>query len=144
MADSLDLHSLLAANERFYRTFEKLDYPAMEALWEHSGRVFCVHPGWPPLFGARPVLESWQRIIENTAEIQFFLSGARAEIAGRTGWVTVFESIQNTMGHERHDSGTVSTNIFGFNPETSSWKIFHHHASHSLIPPEEGEGTLLV
>nr|NIP74171.1 nuclear transport factor 2 family protein [Gammaproteobacteria bacterium] len=68
MADERTLASLLAANERFYRTFESLDYPAMAALWEDSERVFCVHPGWAPLRGTRPVLESWQRIIENTAE----------------------------------------------------------------------------
>lgn len=144
MTDSPTIPSLLMANERFYRTFEKLDYSALAALWEQSDRVFCVHPGWPPLSGIRPVMESWKTIIENTAEIRFSLSGARARIAGRVGLVTVFESIQNAAGDERQQTGAVSTNLFAFDEEKQQWLLFHHHASHSLIPPDEEEGPLLV
>ncbi|MEE8433781.1 MAG: nuclear transport factor 2 family protein, partial [bacterium] len=71
MNDRLTEDSLLAANERFYRTFEKLDYPALAALWEESERTFCLHPGWMPLFGPKAVMDSWKRIIENTTEIRF-------------------------------------------------------------------------
>ncbi len=144
MPDSPTVPSLLAANERFYRTFERLDYPALAALWEQSDRVFCVHPGWPPLAGARAVMESWQTIIENTAGIRFSLSGARARIVGQVGIVTVFESIHNAVGDERQQSGAVSTNLFAFDPRQQRWLIFHHHASHTRIPPDEDGETLLV
>jgi len=144
MPDSRTTDSLLAANERFYRTFETLDYPAMAALWEDSARVFCVHPGWMPLRGARPVLESWQRIIENTANIHFDLSGAEAHVAGDVGIVTVYEAIHSAVGHERHSSGVVSTNLFGWDAEAELWKIFHHHGAHTVVPDEPEVGPLLV
>lgn len=166
MSDSPTLVSLLAANERFYRTFERLDYPALAALWEESDRVFCVHPGWGPLRGARSVLESWQRIIENTKQIRFNLSHEQAHISGKgpdtegadpegadpeggdsrnlVGTVTCFEVIQNEADSQRDTSGAISTNLFAFDAGTGMWKIFHHHASHTLIPESEDDGMLLV
>jgi ketosteroid isomerase-like protein len=144
MADDRTPDSLLAANERFYRAFEALDYPRMEALWEESDRVFCVHPGWAPLKGWRPVLESWARIIENTADIHFTLSGAVAHVAGDVGIVTVLETIHSTVGSERHSSSAVSTNLFGWDAATRHWRIFHHHAAHTVVPDELEAGPLLV
>lgn len=144
MPDARTSESLLAANERFYRTFERLDYPAMAALWEDSARVFCCHPGWAPLRGARPVLESWARIIANTGNIRFDLSGAEAVLAGDVGIVTVFETIHSTVGHERHSSGTVATNLFGWDAAAGLWRIFHHHASHTVVPEDPETGPLLV
>ena len=145
MPDTRTVDSLLAANERFYRTFEMLDFPALAALWEESDRTFCVHPGWPPLWGARPVLESWQRIIAHTAEIRFTLTAARGHIAGGLGLVTVVENITNREGHERQTSGAVSSNLFAFDAAAGLWKLFHHHASPAPVPESgHGEGPLLV
>ena len=144
MSDSRTVESLLAANERFYRTFETLDYAALAALWEDSARVFCVHPGWAPLRGTRPVLESWQRILENTTEMHFNLLGAEGHVEGDLGIVTVYETIQTRVGFERHSGGTISTNLFGFDAQAGLWKIFHHHAAHTVVPEDLGEGPLLV
>lgn len=144
MPDTRTLESLLAANERFYRTFESLDFPAMERLWERSDRVFCVHPGWAPLRGHRPVLESWARIIENTANIHFDLSGAEAVLAGDVGIVTCYEAISSTVGTERHSSGVISTNLFGWDEHAQRWMLFHHHAAHCVVPEERDAGPLLV
>lgn len=154
--DSTTTVSLLAANERFYRTFELLDYPALEQLWENSGRVFCVHPGWPPLRGVRAVMDSWKRIIENTSSIQFELSQEEAHISGGNaapiGSVTVLERIVNEAGPqagggehggEGGGGGVISTNLFVFNRKISMWLLFHHHASQVSMPEEE-EGVLLV
>lgn len=142
--DRRTVESLLAANERFYRTFETLDFDALAALWEDSDRVFCVHPGWAPLRGARPVLESWKRILENTAEMHFDLLGAEAHVAGDVGIVTVYETIRTRVGYERHSGGAISTNLFGFDAEAGLWKLFHHHAAHTAVPDDLGEGQLLV
>lgn len=144
MPDARTADALLAANERFYRTFEALDYPAMAALWEDSPRVFCVHPGWAPLRGTRPVLESWKRIIENTKDIRFALSGAEAHQDGDVGVVTVYEGIYSTVGHERHTSSAVSTNLFGYDAAAGLWKLFHHHAAHTVVPEDHESGPLLV
>lgn len=142
MSDDSRLRSLLETNERFYRVFEKLDYPAMEELWEKSGRVFCVHPGWSPLHGERPVMDSWKRIIENTATMHFDLIDVRARLEGDTGVVTLFEQIQSRVGQERHSSGAVSTNLFSYDAQAELWKIFHHHASNAAIPDDMEAGPL--
>jgi ketosteroid isomerase-like protein len=137
-----DETSLLQANARFYEAFEELDYEAMTEVWEHSDRVYCCHPGWTPLRGARPVLESWKRIIENTAAISFTLVQVEAHIDGNIGVVTLYEVIASRVGHERHSSTTAATNLFAFDPSSGRWKLFHHHASHAVIP-EIPEGGLL-
>lgn len=142
MTDEATVESLVAANERFYRTFEALDYAAMDALWEHSDRVFCVHPGWPPLHGAKPVLESWWRIIGNTTSIHFTLTGVEARVEGHLGIVTVFENIRSAVSDETHTSGTISTNMFAFDPQEEAWKLFHHHASPTALPTGEIDSPL--
>ena len=97
-----------------------------------------------PLFGPKAVMDSWKRIVENTAEIHFTLTGDKAFISGKIGVVTVFESIQNAIGDERSASGTFATNLFAFERGQERWMLFHHHATHSAFPHEIEEGTLLV
>lgn len=142
MSDSPTVASLIAANERFYRTFESLDYAAMDALWEHSERAFCVHPGWPPLHGAKPVLESWWRIIGNTSDIRFALLAVSARVEGDLGIVTLYEQIQSTAGGGQQGSGAATTNLFAFDAEAGMWKLFHHHASPSPLPGGDTESPL--
>ena len=43
--------AVLRANERFYEAFEQLDIEAMSAVWLHSNRARCIHPGWRTLRG---------------------------------------------------------------------------------------------
>ncbi len=136
------VESLLQANARFYRVFEALDFTAMAELWEASDRVYCVHPGWTALQGRAPVLDSWKRIIENTGSIAFGLSHVAGHIAGLVGVVTNYEHIRSQVQHERHTSTTVSTNLFAFDPGQGRWKLFHHHSSHAVPPPEGDEGLL--
>ena len=142
MSDALTVASLIAANERFYRTFESLDYAAMDALWEHSERAYCVHPGWPPLHGAKPVLESWWRIIGNTNDIRFALLAVSAHVDGNVGIVTLYEQIQSTGDGGPQGSGAATTNLFAFDAEAGMWKLFHHHASPSPLPGGDGETPL--
>ncbi|MEC8068528.1 MAG: nuclear transport factor 2 family protein, partial [Actinomycetota bacterium] len=44
-----DVNAVLAANAAFYDAHESRDLAAMQAVWEHSDRVACTHPGWPIL-----------------------------------------------------------------------------------------------
>ena len=37
------------ANATFYAAHEARDLDAMSAVWEHSPRAVCIHPGWPIL-----------------------------------------------------------------------------------------------
>ncbi len=142
MTDRPSVDSLLRANEQFYRVFEALDYTAMEQLWEESDRLFCVHPGWMALRGRRPVLESWQRIIENTAAMHFELNQVEARVEGSLGIVTLQEHIFTQVGQERHTGGAVSTNLFAFDTQAGEWRLFHHHASSVALPDDLEQGPL--
>ena len=142
MSDELTVTSLLAANERFYRTFEALDFAGMQALWEHGARTFCVHPGWPPLVGDEPVMDSWRRIIDHTGDIRFRLTAVTAHVAGELGIVTVFESISSEVADEQHTAGAISTNLFAFDGAARAWKIFHHHTSHTVLPSQPAPETV--
>lgn len=142
MGDDSRLRSLLESNERFYRVFEELDYGAMEALWEQSDRIFCVHPGWSPLHGEKAVMDSWKRIMENTATMHFDLVNVQGRVEGDTGVVTLFEQIQSQVGQERHSSGAVSTNLFAYDAQSGLWKLFHHHASNAVVPDDFELGPL--
>jgi ketosteroid isomerase-like protein len=133
--------ALVEANARFYEAFSALNYPALEELWEKTDRVFCVHPGWPALRGWHPVLESWKRIIANTASISFTLTAVHAHVDGEIGVVTLYENVSSRVRDERHTATTVSTNVFGFHPE-HGWRLFHHHSAHAPVP-EDAEDAML-
>ena len=143
MTGKPSLESLLAANRKFYKVFENQDMVAMGELWEDSDRVYCVHPGWPPIRGLRPVLDSWRSIMSNTEEIYFELAHEKGWVEGLIGGVVLQERIQNKVDQERQTSVAVATNLFSFDPIAGVWQIFHHHASHSPME-EEALGGLLV
>jgi ketosteroid isomerase-like protein len=136
MAATPSVQSLIEVNAAFYRAFEALDFPGMDALWEASERVFCVHPGWQALSGREAVMRSWRDILANTSRIQFTLTRVQARVEGRLGVVTLYEHIQSMVGGQRHQAAAVSTNLFSFHEPEGAWKLFHHHAS-LTAPPEE-------
>ena len=135
--------SLIQTNEYFYRTFESLDADAMAGIWERGDDVCCVHPGWPPLWGSRAVQDSWRRIIANTQEIHFTLTGVRAHIRNGVGVVTLFEHIWNRSGDERQGSATAATNLFAWDAAAETWRLFHHHAAHAPVETDAPEPLLV-
>ena len=57
-----DVAAVAAANAAFYRAFESGEMAAMDAVWEHSDRVSCTHPGMPAVHGWEAVRTGWQAI----------------------------------------------------------------------------------
>ena len=139
--DTAPVDTLLAANRAFYGAFEALDLGAMASVWEESERIFCVHPGWQALRGHEAVMESWAVILSNTSRIQFTLTGVEARTSGEVGIVTLHENILSQVGSQRHTASAVSTNLFLLDRELGQWKLFHHHASLTVLP-EESEGPV--
>jgi hypothetical protein len=115
------LQALLAANQAFYDAFEGRDRAAMSALWEHSERATCTHPGWPALRGWPAVAASWDAILGGPRPEQFVLTDLRASIVGEAGWVTLDE---NLLG----GTSTVSA-INLFVDAGEGWRMVAHHAS---------------
>ena len=115
--------ALLAVNQAFYDAHEARDLPAMRAVWEHSERVVCTHPGWPIVRGWPAVEESWRRILDGPGRNQFILTNDVAVVEGNVGWVTVDENLVAGAA-----SGTVAaTNVFV--RAGGGWLLVVHHGS---------------
>ncbi|MFI4977802.1 MAG: nuclear transport factor 2 family protein, partial [Solirubrobacterales bacterium] len=97
--------------------------------------------GWQALRGWKAVLDSWKRIIANTASISFTLTAVHAHVDGEIGVVTLYENVSSRVGHERYTSTTVSTNVFGFHAE-QGWRLFHHHSAHAPLPADAEDAVL--
>lgn len=125
MADSeADLAAVAKANRTFYEAHETRNLRAMEAVWEHSERVACTHPGWPILRGSLDVHASWKRILEGPGRNQFIITNEVVEIVGDVAWVTCDENLVAPGV-----TGTVAaTNVFVRHP-TRGWVMVNHHGS---------------
>jgi ketosteroid isomerase-like protein len=123
-----------AANARFYRAFEALDLPRMEAVWAHGDHVTCVHPGWSILVGWAAVRESWRAIFAGTEEMRFTLSEVRVVAAREVAVVTCTENILSETAGRVSVTSLLATNAFEESP--AGWRMILHHASHILARRE--------
>ena len=124
------------ANEEFYRAFESLDVKKMESVWAQDEPIGCGHPGWRILRGWKAVMESWRRIFENTAGIQFMLTDVAVQIQGNIAWVTLYENLNSSVGDQHVSALVLTTNIF--KKTSDGWRLIHHHGSSVAQPPSEG------
>lgn len=132
---SSDGKAVAEANQSFYEAFEARNVDAMSAIWEHSDRTACTHPGWPTLKGWGQILASFGSIFERTPFIQFFLTEQRIEVIGDVAWVVVEENV--LQAHTTH-GGRVAESLLGdataealnvFVRQGGVWKMVVHHAS---------------
>lgn len=114
---------VLAANQGFYDAHEQRDLVAMRAVWEHSDRVACIHPGWPILRTWTLVEESWRQIFAGPGRNQFIVTNAVATGDRDVVWVTLDENLV-----DRSSTGTIAaTNMFV--RINDGWKLVLHHGS---------------
>jgi ketosteroid isomerase-like protein len=122
------LADVAEANLRFYRAFETLDLAQMDAVWVHTERAQCIHPGWPLIAGWAAIRDSWERIFASTAEMRFTISDARVGGADDLAWVTCTENILAEVQGRVSVTSLLATNVFEHTAD--GWRIVHHHASH--------------
>ena len=96
----------------------------MTAIWEHSDRVVCVHPGWPILRGWDDVLQSWVGIFRGPGQSQFILTNESISTKGDIAWVTLDENLVDGNGA----TTIAATNLFVRDHE-GEWKLVTHHGS---------------
>ena len=115
---------VLAANQAFYDAHEARDVAAMEAVWEHSDRAVCIHPGWPILRTWPLVARSWRQIFAGPGRNQFILTNEAVAIDGDLAWVTLEENLVDAGA-----TGTVAaTNLF-VRAGDGRWLVVAHHGS---------------
>jgi len=136
MTPASESEDVRRANESFYRAFESLQTKRMEDVWLHSVRVQCTHPGWRRLLGYAAVMESWERIFENTFKMVFDLTALEISVAGNVAWVVCTENITSHTYDGVSRSQVEATNVF--ERHEGCWRLVHHHGSPvaSLGPDE--------
>jgi len=124
---------ILEVNRRFYQALSDLDLEAMTGVWLEEPWVRCVHPGWPMLSGWDDVMESWNRIFDNTAKHQVSPDNVSVRLFGEMAWVLCRERIAASSSAGSLVSFAQGTNLFL--TTASGWRLVLHHAS---VLPVEG------
>ena len=119
--------TVLFANEAYYAAFQSGDFETMETLWARSVPVTCIHPGANNLSGWELVMESWKSILTNDDLVNMEIVNPKANVYGEVAVVVCYEVFQEVT--------LVATNIFV--KEENIWKMVHHQAGGSPMPPFE-------
>ncbi|WP_227498610.1 nuclear transport factor 2 family protein [Synechococcus sp. PCC 7336] len=122
-----ETEALLAANEAFYRAFEKRDMEAMEAVCSQGIGCLCAHPGRLPLQGWQAIGESWRAIFRNTDYLEIDTEIISVEVNGDLGYVVAIEHVMQVAKRQRGKARSLATNIF--ERMGPNWYLIHHHGS---------------
>jgi len=118
---------VLAANEAFYRAFEKKDIEAMSAVWSQGTGSLCIHPGRNVLRGWKEIRSSWEMIFKNTKYIEIEIDILVTEVRNNIAYVVLVENLLQVSGSRRVRAQSMATNIFELMAQ--KWYLVHHHGS---------------
>ncbi len=121
-----DADAVLALNQAFYHAFASLNYAAMDALWARRLPVACLHPGWTPLLGREPVMESWRALLAGPQPPVIHPRNEQVLMLGDTALVLCEEVMPGTV--------CAASNLFA--REEGGWRLVHHQAG-PLAPAAE-------
>ena len=126
-----DVAAVAAANAAFYRAFESGALAQMDAVWEHSDRVSCTHPGMPAVHGWPAVRAGWQAILAGGGVPQFIITEERVTVAGDAAWVV---GVENMLLPGVSGAGSV-INLFVRGDH--GWLMVGHHGAPITRPAVE-------
>ncbi|HEY9607798.1 nuclear transport factor 2 family protein [Allocoleopsis sp.] len=118
---------VLAANEAFYRAFERKDIEAMSAVWSQGTGSLCIHPGRSVIRGWKDIHASWEQIFKNTNYLEIDTEIITTELRDTIAYVILIEKVLQVVGGRRIKAESIATNIF--ERMASSWYMVHHHGS---------------
>lgn len=118
---------VLAANDAFYRAFEKKDIEAMSAVWSQGTGSLCIHPGRDALRGWNEIRSSWETIFRNTKYMEMETEIITTEIRNNIAYVILVENLLQVSGGRRVQAQSMATNIFELLAQ--KWYLVHHHGS---------------
>ncbi len=122
-----DHNGVLAANEAFYRAFEKKDIEAMSAVWSQGTGSLCIHPGRNVLRGWKEIRSSWEGIFRNTKYIEIETDIIATEVRNNIAYVVLVENVLQISGGRRAQAQSMATNIFELLAQ--KWYLVNHHGS---------------
>ena len=118
---------VLAANEAFYRAFEKKDMEAMSVIWSQGIATLCIHPGRNALRGWKDIRTSWELIFRNTRYIEIETNIISTEVRDNIAYVILIEKLLQISNGRSIQANSIATNIFEH--MASKWYLVHHHGS---------------
>lgn len=118
---------VLAANEAFYRAFEKKDIEAMSAVWSQGTGSLCIHPGRNVLRGWKDIRASWGLIFKNTNYIEIETDIIATEVRDSIAYVVLVENVLQVSGGRRVKAQSMATNVF--ERLAQKWYLVNHHGS---------------
>lgn len=122
-----DREAVLAANQAFYRAFEKKDLELMESVWSKGMGCLCIHPGRDALKGWGEIRDSWASIFQNTSYIEIDLDILTVECNGDLAYVILVENVLQISNQRRLEAQSMGTNLF--ERMGGRWYMVHHHGS---------------
>jgi len=122
-----DRELILAANQAFYRAFEKKDLESMEAVWSKGMGCLCVHPGRDALKGWTAIRDSWALIFKNTRYLEIDTDILTLEVSGDLAYVVLIEHVLQISSGRRLEAQSMATNAF--ERMAGQWYMTHHHGS---------------
>ena len=120
-------HAVLAANEAFYRAFEKKDLEAITAVWSQGTSSLCIHPGQNALRGWDAVRSSWEAIFRNTSYLEIEADIIRINVSDDLAYVVLIETVLQVTGRRQSKAQATATNVF--ERMGGKWYLVHHHGS---------------
>ena len=118
---------VLAANEAFYRAFEKKDLEAMSKIWSQGTFTQCIHPGGNILQGWQDIRTSWDKIFRNTSYLEIDTEIVKTEISDAIAYVVLIENVLQVSRSRKSQAQSMATNIF--EKMAQKWYLVHHHGS---------------
>lgn len=119
--------AVLAANQAFYRAFEKKDIEAMSAVWSQGTSSLCVHPGRDVIRGWAATRSSWEQIFRNTDYIEIDTDIITLEISNSIAYIVLIENLLQVVRGRSLKAQSIATNIF--ERMGHKWHLVHHHGS---------------
>ena len=120
-------HAVLAANEAFYRAFEKKDLEAITAVWSQGTSSLCIHPGRNAIRGWEGIRSSWEAIFRSTSYLEIEADIVRVDVSGDLAYVVLVETVLQVTGKRQSKAQSMATNLFERMGE--KWYLIHHHGS---------------
>jgi ketosteroid isomerase-like protein len=118
---------VIAANDAFYRAFEKKDLEAMSLVWSQGTGSLCIHPGRNALRGWRDIEFSWLQIFRSPKYLEIETEIISVEIRENIAYVILIEKLLQVSGGRSVQAQSMATSIF--ENMASKWYLVHHHGS---------------
>jgi len=114
----------LEAEAAFYRSIERADIDALDAVWSTQDNIVCVHPGASRIEGRKAVMDSFIELFIEAPVLNFSIVDTLYTGNDELAVHLVREEIELDG---QVISIMVSTNIYHL--EAGGWRMLLHHAS---------------